>query len=334
VTAPPDLDPDLDDATDSSPPVAIDTRSQALRYSVLKLMSQSPAHARHAILRGGGEQTLARRLGSGTHALLLGGEVQISSGLGNENVTAGIKALNAGESVCVYPGAVRNGNAWRAFLKEHDGQTILTAREYEQTARAHELEKAGVCLVSAEQYERANRMADSIRACRLACDVLLGPGAFREQRIDWEWSGRAWRSTPDAYEFRTLGELKTTRCADPARFHWDALRMHYHVQGAVYRRAILETTGVRIRDFYLFAVESVEPYVVTPFKFTERSLEHGDRLAKEWHARFLMCEETGEWPGYTASVADLDVYDPEDEAAMEVERAMANDSGERAAVNF
>jgi hypothetical protein len=249
-------------------------------------------------------------------------------------VAAGVKAINAGQAVQVYKGAVRRGKAWDAFLAEHDGCTILTEREHEQAMKIAELERSGVCLVSAEQYERANMMADSIRACEPAARILLGPDTIREERIDWTWSGRAWRSTPDARGFRVLAELKTTRCADPEQFHWDALRMGYAVQLAIYQRAIKELTGIRPRDVFLFAVESVPPYVVTPFELTPRSLEHGDRTACEWHERFLQCEASGDWPGYVTGMAALDVFDPEKESEVEVERAMANDDGQRAEVSW
>jgi hypothetical protein len=330
-----DLDlADESDLPDSPAPLITDTRSIPQRYSALKHMGQSPAHARHALLRGGGEQTLARRLGSGTHALLLGGKVQVSSGLASDNVAAGVKAIIAGAEIRVYPGAVRNGNKWRDFARDNDGHVILLEREHEQALKIAELERSGVCLVSAEQYERANMMADSIRACDVAVRVLLAPEVIREERIDWTWNGRSWRSTPDARGFRFVGELKTTRCADPEVFWRDALRMGYHVQAATYVRAINAHTGIKPREAFLFAVESVPPYVVTPFEFTQRSLEHGDRLLCEWHERFLQCEAKNEWPGYVTSVAELDVYDPAAESEVEVERAMANDDGQRAEVSW
>jgi hypothetical protein len=316
-------------------PVADDTRSQPLRYSVLKLMKQSAQHAKHAMLRGGGEQTLARRLGSGAHALLLGGgEVRVSNGLTSDNVKACIDAIRAGEDVRRYPGAVRRGKEWDKFLAANDGAVIATQKDYEQARSIVDLEASGTVLVSKEQFDRAHAIVKSIKENEVAARVLLSPAAAREKRIDWTWNGRAWRSTPDAFEFRTLAELKTTRCADPAVFWRDALRLGYHVQLALYRRAIEQTTGVRPRDVYLFAVESAPPYVVTPFKLTERSLEHGDMLARRWHEQFLQCEATGKWPGYTTGVEDLDIYDPEDEAEAEVARAMANDDGTRAHVEF
>jgi hypothetical protein len=327
-------DPDDSDLLNSSAPLATDPRSIPMRVSTLKYMKQSPKHTLHALLRGGGEQTLARRLGSGTHALLLGGTVKVSSGLASEHVTAGVKAINAGIEPRIYKGAVRRGKEWDKFLKENDGHIILTEREHEQAQRIAEDERNGVCLVSAEQYERANMMADSIRACEPAARILLAPDAIREERIDWVWGNRKWRSTPDARGFRVLAELKTTRCADPEVFHWDALRMGYAIQMAVYQRAIKELTGIKPRDVFLFAVESVAPYVVTPFELTPRALEHGDRTACEWHERYLECEARGDWPGYVTGLAPLDCFNPEDEATMEVERAMANDDGVRREVSF
>jgi hypothetical protein len=274
---------------DDDGPLAQDTRSQPLRYSVLKLMAQSPAHARHAMLRQGDGASLALRIGSATHAMTF-----------------------EDRPVVAYTGKARRGKEWDEFQAAHASDIIVNAKEYAQS----------------------RGMADAIRANEIAARVLFAPKAIREQRIDWTWAGRSWRSTPDAYEFRTLAELKTTRCADPEKFKWDALRMGYHVQAALYKRAIFETTGIKIRDAYLFAVESVPPYVVTPFRFSERSLEHGDMLARRWHEQFLECEMTGVWPGYATGIAELDVFEQEDESVMEVERAMDADDGARASVAF
>ncbi len=311
------------------------TLSQPLRYSVLKLMDKSPAHARHAMLRSGSEQSLAMRLGSGAHALLLGGgEVRISSGLSSEGVSACIKAIRAGEDVRQYPGAVRRGKEWDKFSATNEGATIVLQKDYEQAKSIVDQEAAGVVLVSKEQHDRAHAIANAIKANEVAQRVLFAPKAECEKRIDWTWNGRAWRSTPDARMFRVLAELKTTRCAQPDVFRWDVQRMGYHAQLAIYRHAIEQAEGWKPRDVYLFAVETTPPYVVVPYKLSERSLEHGWRKAQEWHARWLECEAKGEWPGYTTGVEELDVFDPDEEAAMEVERAMAGDDGTRASVNF
>jgi hypothetical protein len=226
---------------------------------------------------------------------------------------SGCHALTFGTpEVVVFEGKQRRGKEWTAFEKEHPGKVILNKKE----------------------FAKAKGMADSIKSHPVASRVLFAKDSILEQRIDWEWNGRKWRSTPDMRSFRTCGELKTSRCADPDWFWRDALRMSYHVQQAIYRRAIHQLTGVKPRDIYIFVVESVYPYVVTPFQLSERSLEHGDMLAQRWHEEFLRCEETGKWPGYTDGIAELDVYEIEDESEMAVARVMANDNGERANVAF
>jgi hypothetical protein len=98
------LDLDLTDEDDLAEPelpipLTLDTRSLPLRYSVLKAMGQSPLHAQHAMLRGGGEQTLARRLGSGAHAMLLGGgEVRISRSLAASSGTSSSRPTTTPQS--------------------------------------------------------------------------------------------------------------------------------------------------------------------------------------------------------------------------------------------
>lgn len=76
-----------------------------VRFSHLKHMSRSAAHCRHA-MESGWEDTLAMRVGSGTHALLFD------------------------QPVAIYPGKVRNGKAWEAFEEENAGRCILNQSEH------------------------------------------------------------------------------------------------------------------------------------------------------------------------------------------------------------
>lgn len=80
-----------------------------LRYSTLKSMALSPAHflyaCEHEI-----EPSRAMRIGTATHAALLGGSVVVFDG-------------------------TRRGKAWEAFKAEHDGAEIITVDEHD-VARA------------------------------------------------------------------------------------------------------------------------------------------------------------------------------------------------------
>lgn len=262
----------------------IDPRTVPVRFHHLKAFQLSPAHALHAMTRGGDDETLSKRIGSGAHAFTLGGN-----------------------DVVVFDG-IRRGKGWDAFKAEHTGKIILNASE----------------------HYRARSIADAIRRNKVAERVLFADGVIREGRIDWEWNGRKCRATPDARSLRTLSELKSCRTADPERFKRDALRYSYPAQLAYYRRAIEIATGVRPRDVYIFAVEQMPPFAVTPFKLTERALEAGDRLVRAWFEQLRTCEATNLWPEYTLGIEEFDVIDFDAESAI----AMRDDDGVRASVEF
>lgn len=83
----------------------IDPRSIPTRFSLLKLMALSPAHYYAACQRDEDDQTIALRLGSGVHAIVLG------------------------EPVIRFSGR-RAGKAWEAFAADHADKTILNDREW------------------------------------------------------------------------------------------------------------------------------------------------------------------------------------------------------------
>lgn len=192
-----------------------------------------------------------------------------------------------GPTVVVFPGKTRRGKEWDAFAEMHKGSIIVSRKE----------------------FQRAQAMAKALRTNPVSARVLFGDGFINEQTIEWEWNGRAMRCTPDVRSMRHLVDLKTCRTAEPEKFMWDAVRMGYHAQLALYAQAMatVHPSGAGPTDVYIVAVESNPPHDVVVRRLTPSSLEVGARLNKTWFDRFMECEAANHWPGYAESVVDMDV---------------------------
>jgi PDDEXK-like uncharacterized protein DUF3799 len=211
----------------------------------------------------------------------------------------GVHAELFGQPYVHYEGR-RAGKSWEAFEAEHADKPILNSREL------------GIAL----------GVAGAVRDHVTASSLLFGDGIELEKRLDWDFAGRACRSTPDARGPAHLVDLKTTRCADPTRFGWQAESLAYHAQLSFYREAI-RASGGQVDAVYIVAVESAPPFPVTVFRVTEQSLELGERMWRLWFERLRVCEDSNHWPGYTQAVVELDIaprqfaadLEEEDEAA-------------------
>jgi hypothetical protein len=91
------------------PPAYVDPRSLPVRFTRLKTLALSPAHYRHACQKEL-DDSLALRLGAGSHAMLFE------------------------QPVVCYP-HVRNGKRWEAFEAEHAGKVILSSTEWRRAAK-------------------------------------------------------------------------------------------------------------------------------------------------------------------------------------------------------
>lgn len=264
-----------DSLVDSDAPVMrpnVDPRSVPLRFHNLRAMAQSGAHC-YQSFQSGRLESLAMRLGSGTHAMLFGQPVV----LWNQPAKKG-----KGK-------APRSGEAWAEFQAANSGAVILNRKE----------------------HDRARAIADALLDNTDASRLLFAPGTLHESTIRWVQQGRERQSTPDCRGPSHLVELKTTRCAEPGRFQRDAMFRGYHAQLADQSAAIEASTGSKPSEVYVVAVETVEPYVVQVLQLTPRALEQGERLCRVWFERYMACEAANQWPGYCASVTAFDVPDDE-----------------------
>ena len=202
--------------------------------------------------------------------------------------TASHALLFGNRKVCAYPGSQRRGKEYEAFAADHPDSEILTMAE----------------------YEKARRMADAVRQCKLAEPVLQG--AF-EQTLRFRWNGLDCRATPDVRGGNFITELKSSASSDPVQFPWRALRMHYHVQMAMQAIACEATGNGTILDSFVVCVESSDPYPVTVFRIDEKALAAGAKLLMLWAERAKNAAESDSFPGYISCIAPIDLPDEETE---------------------
>lgn len=245
---------------------AIDPRSIPVRFSRLRRMAQSPRHYLHAA-QGDDGDTLARRLGRGTHAVVLGTPVVCW-----DQVTDSGRARP------------RNGKDWDAFCLDNPGAEILNLKEYAQ----------------------AVAQAESIKRHKRASELIYGAGTLLEHELSWRYLGRDCSSHLDVYRpGQYVADIKCARDASPERFARSAIWSHYHSQLAFYCAAA-KSLGQSVSAAYLIVVENVPPYDVTVRPLTDAALDDGDRLWREWFGKLLACERAGTWPGYAESDLPID----------------------------
>lgn len=181
---------------------------------------------------------------------------------------------------------VRRGKAWEAFAAKHKA--------------------LGNEVVSTAEWEDAEPIAAAVLAHHGAKELLAG--ARREVPVRWEINGVPFSTRGIDAITVALGivDLKSARTANPKHFTREALKMHYHVQLALYeegakQNGIDTSGGVR-----LLAVESKAPYPVQVFRLTPALLERGRRELAMWIETLKACAMTNHWPAYSDAEIEWD----------------------------
>lgn len=195
-------------------------------------------------------------------------------------------AILFGSSIewAIYPGD-RRGKAWYAFEEKHAARlgSVITAKE----------------------LAPCEGMAAAIRRNPTALDLILN--GTKQQTIGWSFLGRSCSGTPDCFNPGRVVDLKTTRCAQPERFQFEAKRLGYLSQLAWYMDGVAACGLGKPSEAFIVAVESTPPHPVTVLRLTDNAIDLGRRACRLWMERLLQCEATGEWPGYVQGIVDLDV---------------------------
>lgn len=240
----------------------------AINWSTLSAMRDSPHHYRHAVTHGRKDTpTLAR--GRYVH-------------------TAILQPDQLGTDYAIYDGKRRAGNDYAAFVAANEGKTVFKASELEEiqpiieAVRNHPDARA-ILDLDGNEYETPAVWTDA--ATGLRCKA----------RTDLRNRNR-----------KIVVDLKTSRSVDARRFGHELERYGYHHQLAHYAAGIAAADGWTPEQHILIVVESGAPHDVAVFPIAEPVIEIGRAMVANLLAAVAECRTTGKWPGRYTSPVPLD----------------------------
>ncbi len=252
--------------------------------SGLKQMLRSPAHFKHWCANPEDDkQSPALTFGTALHCAVLEPEV-------------------FDRTYIVLPADAPNYPTSRQWGAKKPSIDSLAAMDW---WRQFEAENAGMTRLSAADYDKVRRMADSAIAHPIARNLLVG--GDREITFRWtdEETGIACKSRADLYAAGDfLVDLKSCRDASSEGFARAVVTYHYDLQVQHYLSGI-RANGDNIRWAVLLAVESEAPYVCQPHILDSRAEERGWNLRQKAIKRQAECLRTGKWPGYGEGINEV-----------------------------
>lgn len=229
----------------------------AVNWSTLKWMRESPLVYRHRLLHGYAD-TPALAMGRVTHTLVF-------------------EPQKFDAEYAIWDGGDRRGADWKEFAQANAGRTIFKPAEIEtavamaDAVRNHPLVQP---YLAGGLFEHAVQWED------------MDTGIACKARPDW--------IIPST---RILLDLKTAVSADSRRFGSAAARYGYHLQMAMYRNAITYGLGWAPNKVKIVVVEKDAPHEVSIFDVPEDALDAAAEEVADLLRRVQVCRQTNTWPG-------------------------------------
>lgn len=164
----------------------------------------------------------------------------------------------------------------------------------------------GVEVISADDYAKVTAIADSFsRHTHLSSFLDTG---HAELSVYWNDAdtGILCRCRPDWLAPGCVLDLKTTEDASPRAFQRSAYSWRYWVQAAFYLDG-LAANGVDARGFIFAAIEKSEPHACAGYAASEAMIAAGREEYRRLLRTLRQCQQDDRWPGYSESLAVLDL---------------------------
>lgn len=176
---------------------------------------------------------------------------------------------------------------WEKFQAEHEGQEIFSLAEEEE----------GRVIANAIRTAPHNRKL---------FETYIDGGEF-EIPLEFEICGIPMRTRGVDVLHRTRDlfvDFKTSRSADPELVKWQAKRMHWDEQLAIYSEA-LKQNGFEAKDHGNFVTHSARPYVSIYRHVRPAVLADAMQRVLGWFQTLHKCLDRDEWPGFAADTGGV-----------------------------
>ena len=164
----------------------------------------------------------------------------------------------------------------------------------------------GVEVIPADDYAKVTAIAESF-ATHTHLSSFLNTG-HAELSVYWTDAdtGILCRCRPDWLAPSCVVDLKTTEDASPRAFQRSAYSWRYWVQAAFYLDG-LAANDVDVRGFVFAAIEKSEPYACAGYAASEAMIAAGREEYRRLLRTLRQCQDDDRWPGYSESLAVLDL---------------------------
>lgn len=180
----------------------------------------------------------------------------------------------------------RRGKAFDAFAEKHADKLILSEDESRRVLGMRD------ALLSFEDFPLGRALATG----------------EAEKSIFWvdEETGVLCRIRLDLFTLAGIFDLKSIDDARPESVLWQAGRMDYDLQAAMYQEGVRAFTGKKLPFLFAFA-EDKAPHGVWLYPAGEKTIANGMRKFRRALAAFRDLKATNDWHGYRGAVTTLEL---------------------------
>lgn len=176
---------------------------------------------------------------------------------------------------------------------------------------------AGAVPILARDYDRAQQLANAVRAHRIAGALFDPESGIAEQSIFWvdRETGVWLRCRPDWMKHLDSGrlvvvDLKTCSSSEPRQLRRAIRQFGYDQQDSMYRAGVKAVGLDPSPDFLFVFVEVEPPHVITIARVDDYAREVGHRLNRKAIDLYREYSSAGRWPGYVADDEIAEISEP------------------------